>query len=46
VPPDLPEYQDARSLLGFLANFASLNPRWVPPDSILREFIGESTFKY
>ncbi len=46
VPPDQPEYQDARSLLGFLANFASLNPRWVPPDSILREFIGESTFKY
>jgi uridine kinase len=46
VPPDQPEYQDARSLLGFLANFAPLNPRWVPPDSILREFIGESTFKY
>jgi len=46
VPPDRPEYQDARSLLAFLANFAPLNPRWVPPDSILREFIGESTFKY
>ena len=46
VPPDQPEYQDARSLLGFLANFAPLGPRWVPPDSILREFIGESTFKY
>lgn len=46
VPPDVAEYQDARSLLGFLANFAPLNPRWVPPDSILREFIGESTFKY
>jgi uridine kinase len=46
VPPDQPEYQDARSLLGFLANFATLGPRWVPPDSILREFIGESTFKY
>jgi len=46
VSPDQPEYQDARSLLGFLANFAPLGPRWVPPDSILREFIGESTFKY
>jgi uridine kinase len=46
VPPDRPEYQDARSLLGFLANFAPLGPRWVPPDSILREFIGESAFKY
>jgi uridine kinase len=46
VPPDRPEYQDARSLLAFLGNFAPLNPRWVPPDSILREFIGESTFKY
>lgn len=46
VPPDRPEYQDARSLLGFLENFAPLNPRWVPPDSILREFIGESAFTY
>jgi uridine kinase len=46
VKPDAPEYQDARMLLSFLANFAPLHPRWVPPTSILREFIGESAFKY
>ena len=46
VKPDAPEYQEARSLLSFLANFAPVHPRWVPPTSILREFIGESAFKY
>jgi uridine kinase len=46
VKPDAAEYQDARMLLSFLANFAPLHPRWVPPTSILREFIGESAFKY
>jgi uridine kinase len=46
VKPDAPEYQDARALLAFLANFTPLHPRWVPPTSILREFIGESAFKY
>jgi uridine kinase len=46
VKPDVPEYQDARTLMSFLANFAPLHPRWVPPTSILREFIGESEFTY
>jgi uridine kinase len=46
VKPDVQEYQEARALLGFLGNFAPLLPRWVPPTSILREFIGESAFKY
>jgi uridine kinase len=46
VKPDTPEYQDARMLLSFLANFAPLHPRWVPATSILREFIGESAFRY
>ena len=46
VKPEIPEYQDARSLLSFLGNFAPLHPRWVPATSILREFIGESAFKY
>ncbi|MGA2763204.1 MAG: nucleoside kinase [Spirochaetia bacterium] len=46
VKPDVREYQEARSLLSFLGNFAPLHPRWVPPTSILREFIGESAFKY
>jgi uridine kinase len=46
VKPDTPEYQDARGLLSFLANFAPLHPRWVPATSILREFIGDSAFRY
>jgi len=46
VKPDVPQYQEARSLLSFLENFAPLHPRWVPATSILREFIGESAFKY
>jgi uridine kinase len=46
VKPDATEYQEARSLLWFLSNLAPLHPRWVPPTSILREFIGESAFKY
>lgn len=46
VKPDVPEYQEARQLLSFLANFTPVHPRWVPPTSILREFIGESAFKY
>ena len=46
VKPEVREYQEARSLLSFLGNFAPLHPRWVPPTSILREFIGESAFKY
>jgi len=46
VKPDTPEYQEARMLLSFLGNFAPLYPRWVPATSILREFIGESAFKY
>jgi uridine kinase len=46
VKPDVPEYQEARMLLSFLSNFTPLHPRWVPATSILREFIGESAFKY
>ena len=46
VKPDAPEYEEARMLLSFLSNFAPLHPRWVPATSILREFIGESAFKY
>ncbi len=46
VKPDTAEYQDARTLLSFLSNFTPLHPRWVPATSILREFIGESAFRY
>ena len=46
VKPDVREYQEARTLFSFLENFAPLHARWVPSTSILREFIGESAFKY
>lgn len=46
IKPSMPEYQEARRLLAFLNNFASLPETSVPPQSILREFIGGSAFRY
>jgi uridine kinase len=40
------EYAEARRLLRFLSYFVSIPPREVPRNSILREFIGGSIFKY
>ncbi|MBO8158606.1 MAG: nucleoside kinase [Thermosyntropha sp.] len=39
-----PEYHEARRLLKFLAHFKPVKPDGVPPNSILREFIGGSWF--
>jgi uridine kinase len=46
VKPDRPEYAEAARLLSFLDNFAPIPPQHVPGTSILREFIGDSEFKY
>ena len=46
VKPGLFEYAEAVRLLSFLENFAPIPPQYVPGSSILREFIGESEFKY
>ncbi|MDR2551808.1 MAG: nucleoside kinase [Treponema sp.] len=46
VKPNMDEYAEARRLLSFLENFAPIPPQYVPGQSILREFIGESEFKY
>ncbi len=46
VKPDVREYAEAVRLLSFLENFAPIPPQYVPGQSILREFIGESDFKY
>ncbi|HSV56173.1 MAG TPA: hypothetical protein VLH39_03585 [Magnetospirillaceae bacterium] len=46
VKPTVPEYAEAGRLLGFLANFSPIPAQFVPGNSILREFIGESEFKY
>ena len=39
-------YSEARRLLSFLENFATIAPTEVPERSIIREFIGGSAFKY
>jgi uridine kinase len=46
VKPGMKEYSEASRLLSFLGNFAPIPPQYVPGTSILREFIGESEFKY
>jgi uridine kinase len=46
VKPSCREYSEAVRLLSFLENFAPIPPQYVPGTSILREFIGESEFKY
>ncbi|MCL2043843.1 MAG: nucleoside kinase [Treponema sp.] len=46
VKPSRREYAEASRLLSFLENFAPLPPQYVPGTSILREFIGDSEFKY
>jgi uridine kinase len=46
VPNTEPEYGEARRLLQFLDNFIPLYTDEIPPTSILREFVGGSSFKY
>lgn len=46
VPNTVPEYGEAKRLLRFLDNFLSIEPDEIPPTSILREFIGGSSFRY
>ena len=46
VPDTIPEYDEARRMLHFLDNFIPIAPDEIPPTSILREFIGGSSFRY
>ena len=46
VPDTVPEYDEARRMLRFLDNFIPIPPDEIPPTSIIREFIGGSSFKY
>ena len=46
VPDTVPEYAEARRMLRFLDNFIPIQPNEIPPTSLLREFIGGSSFKY
>ena len=40
------EYAEAQRLLKFLSYFKDIPEKEIPPTSILREFLGESSFKY
>ncbi len=46
VRPTETEYSEASRLLMFLNNFSPIPASFVPGQSILREFIGDSEFKY
>ncbi len=46
VPRDIPEYAEAARLRTFLSHFATIGEEFVPSTSLVREFIGGSSFKY
>ena len=46
IKPAQEGFHEVLRLLSFLNNFAPIPPNWVPEYSILREFTGESAFKY
>ncbi len=46
VPDTHVEYAETKRLLKFLDNFVPIQPDEIPPTSILREFIGGSSFRY
>ena len=46
VPNNCPEYSEAHRLLKFLSSFTSLQDKELPPTSLLREFLGGSSFRY
>ena len=46
VPNDVPEYAEAYRLRKFLSYFVAIGDTKIPPTSLLREFLGGSSFKY
>lgn len=46
VPHNVPEYAEAYRLLAFLSYFRAIGDKQVPSTSLLREFLGGSSFKY
>jgi uridine kinase len=46
IPHNEPEYSEARRLVTFLTCFLGIDTDEIPPTSILREFIGNSSFQY
>jgi uridine kinase len=46
VPENRPEYTEAMRLLKFLSYFKPIDDEEIPPTSLLREFLGGSSFVY
>ena len=46
VPSNTPEYAEASRLMKFLSYFESLDEKDIPSTSLLREFLGGSSFHY
>lgn len=46
VPRNCPEYAEAYRLLKFIKYFTPVQDKEIPPTSLLREFLGGSSFKY
>lgn len=46
VPNNVPEYAEAHRLLRFLSYVNYINDKELPPTSLLREFLGGSSFRY
>ena len=46
VPRDIPEYAEAYRLRKFLSYFLEISEDYLPSTSLLREFLGGSSFKY
>ena len=46
VPKNCPEFGEAHRLLKFLHYFIPISDKEIPPTSIMREFVGGSSFKY
>ncbi len=46
VPKNCSEYSEAHRLLKFLHFFIPVSDKEIPPTSIMREFVGGSSFKY
>ena len=46
VPENCEEYAEARRLLNFIELIDPIDPKHIPPTSIMREFLGGSSFLY
>lgn len=46
VPENCKEYAEAQRLLNFIELIEPIDPKQIPPTSIMREFLGGSSFEY